>query len=140
MSEHKWEDIKFAINREGPYYVSRECSTSAIICKARLHRECLQTTLKAFADHGVQKTKEAIDWYKRNAENKAILHSRRIAAQFKEYFAASIDDYINNFIDSFDIIWFDRFLNTPAGTSTREWITSRYSAEAAKFIEYLLSL
>jgi len=69
-------------------------------------------------------------------KNKKLTHD--CSGRFLCYFKKPIDDFMHP-IFGFDIIKFDNFLETPDGTSTKDFLKRKYGKEASKLIERLLA-
>ena len=74
-------------------------------------------------------------------ENKNLY--TRYNDEFKEIFGRNLKKYLNplnpfSLMTGFDIVAFDDDLNTPDGTSTKDFVTSQYGEKGCKLIEKLL--
>jgi len=66
---------------------------------------------------------------------KRLLHDN--ASNFQATFGVPLSQFWETFT-GFDVIKFDAWLGTPDGTSTRDYITSKYGDQATKLAESLL--
>jgi len=66
---------------------------------------------------------------------KQLLHDNSNA--FQTTFGVPLSQFWDTFT-GFDVVKFDEWLGTPDGTSTRDYITSKYGEEATKLVEGLI--
>lgn len=68
-------------------------------------------------------------------QHKKLFHDNE--SNFQATFGVPLHRFWN-VITGFDVIKFDDWLKTPDGTSTRDYITSKYGDQATKLTESLL--
>jgi len=69
------------------------------------------------------------------------IYSAAIAKAFRATFKLGISGFIKRGpIIYFDIIKFDKWLRTPDGISTKDYLTQKYGAKASKFVERINQL
>lgn len=59
--------------------------------------------------------------------------------EFERHFKIRIQKFWSP-ITGFELIEFDDWLQTPDGTSTKDYITQKYSKEASEFVEKLIKI
>lgn len=136
------DDIVFTLEKDhaNKCWLSREQKTSLSIIKGKTRKGVLSATLAEFEKRGRNAVLSAIDSRLKEQENKRQLHSQSAKDRFMLYFNAEIEQFIGGWMDTFDIIKFDKWIRTPDGISTAQHLEQAYSKEASDFIRWLISL
>lgn len=122
----------FLKQKDGRYKLTNEKGKDIYVTEEELNNHSDEEILKAH--------KTTI---KRNIKNK-FANNKKIKQLFQEIFNVPMDrfkDFILSALTGvyqFDIIAFDKWLKTPDGISTKEYLKQRYSIQAQRLIQKLI--
>lgn len=145
----KWKKLNFytkLIEKPGEdsQYALVEKQTNCIIKRGESEQEAIKNSIKELEKQGLKKTKIVIEDILRRCKNKETLLSKAIRDKFYLYFKTSIMLFIHPIIGTdvimFDIIMFDKWLRTPEGVSTKDYIKEKFGLKASLFIERINKL
>lgn len=136
--------FEFYSEKKDKEWIVAESSTHAIVSRGNSEKEVIEKAKSILRAKGELKTKETIKYLlERIAKEKQLL-SKEVRDKFYGYFNTSISPFIRPLLGTsvimFDIIMFDKWLRTPEGVSTKNYITQKYGRKASDFIAYLNKL
>jgi hypothetical protein len=119
---------------------SVEKQTGLTICYEKTKKKVVQLTLKIFEEKGLNEILGCIAKSLKIQADKKELSAETTITKFKEFFGRSLMQFVDPVFNSFDIIAFDKWLMTPDGISTKDFLTQKYGEDASKFIEHINQL